>query len=1381
MNCSLTTFPSGPISPFTPGLPPPLPARNNSKVDSPSDPAPLPPPRNLSNAALPPPPPNKFPRHSSHTNLQDHAAPPHPPPLQRRGSQVTPPSPSPRPVEHARTRSSPVSLEETLKVATSFDQSGRKSPRYETPPGTPPPPYISELVTWGSVTRPEIITMEDDSDDGFEEEGGEVLNRDRQLTLPPEGDHGPFNSLPELLQHSAHLAVFLNYVISNSDPSPLLFYLITDAYKTGSAKEMRKWAYEIHSCFLVSRSPLELPNLDSGVIHHIDKFLAEENSELREESLLKLFWKVRSRARDILKLQLDDFRAKRAAGLGNIFGPADPELKLCEENNEKKMSVINDRLVPMLETMAEDLENATDRNSTLCASLATVMSKIFSSKCPKALAIIDKIPTFVSKEKRKEKFLGRVLKKNLTVLGHHFELKHYDQVTYCNHSQVIIWGIGPQGYQCSNCSFDVHKKYVHKIEESCVGPSNSKKKRNRTSILPMGLASRLSDVGRIMSKDQLQVLEPGRKASASVSPSPSLRGPGDLASSFQSYRTHDSSHDEADQATGRQSLSLEPESRPVGLLEASALKIGDTSTPARSPSSISDNSSLRSEAGNSGKYSPKTAGVKRSESAKDGEHRKNPRRGGVRKHSDPNLGPSRAQARLSLDAETVSKSGSSSSSSIGEVRLWEASSVRSELLQRADSDLEAEQECPDWRNSLTQEQLASLSAKEAKRQDVINELFHTERSHVRNLKVLDRLFRNIEEVLAVHSSYNNAMRTLVRGGFPIGNIGELLADMFLGSYGDKLISVGAEFTKNQKFTIEELKRIRQRDSRLEQKLAEFESNPACRRLQLQSILPMEHQRLVKYPLLLEQITKHYAVEEADPGELELVKEATARTKEILDNIDKQVAEAQNKRKLEDVQRNLDTSGLEKMGSDNSVNMEYRTVDLTRFKLHHDGLLTLNLGGENKRTKNVELHVLLLDDCVMFLQRQDEKYLLKFHTGANSIVPGGTRDEVKKIHSPVIKFNTMLVRPVATNKRAFYLMNTTQVGAQLYELQASSGAERSTWLSHISEASAAFKAREHRFRPTNSTSNISFVQNRQQIFESNSDSDRRGGPGTGRSQSFNEQSLRQREILSRPLPSPPVERDTVETLEKKIEKLTKKDEEVARALEEKQKIIADIFNIPPEDYDAITDLVANTDDRKDAKDVLLAVMSQADNLARCVNDCLKVSDEESESGKDLAAAGDRGIRLATPPSDKLVTITTNMNTNLTALLVIIQEQEEEKQRWRRELLASQEQVRAFVTGGSSEGCHSFRSRPDSFISLESDPADLPSEQEDKSDLHEEEAVPSSSTPLKEATPTNEVPSDSLENSIENDSLENIVIDETSVEVQHIGEISEVGEIVESSDC
>jgi len=83
------------------------------------------------------------------------------------------------------------------------------------------------------------------------------------------------------------------------------------------------------------------------------------------------------------------------------------------------------------------------------------------------------------------------------------------------------------------------------------------------------------------------------------------------------------------------------------------------------------------------------------------------------------------------------------------------------------------------------------------------ELFHTERSHVRTLKVLDRLFYrplleqqqllqspalprdfverlfpNLEEVLAWHSKANQRMRDRVKSeGFPIGHIGDILSDM----------------------------------------------------------------------------------------------------------------------------------------------------------------------------------------------------------------------------------------------------------------------------------------------------------------------------------------------------------------------------------------------------------------------------------------------------------------------------------------------------------------------------------------------------------------------------------------------------------------------------
>ncbi len=77
-----------------------------------------------------------------------------------------------------------------------------------------------------------------------------------------------------------------------------------------------------------------------------------------------------------------------------------------------------------------------------------------------------------------------------------------------------------------------------------------------------------------------------------------------------------------------------------------------------------------------------------------------------------------------------------------------------------------------------------------------SEFFHTERSHVRNLKVLDRLFYrpliessamstdlaerlfpNLDEVLSLHNQYNQKMKERAKAGFPVGNIGDILTEM----------------------------------------------------------------------------------------------------------------------------------------------------------------------------------------------------------------------------------------------------------------------------------------------------------------------------------------------------------------------------------------------------------------------------------------------------------------------------------------------------------------------------------------------------------------------------------------------------------------------------
>lgn len=58
----------------------------------------------------------------------------------------------------------------------------------------------------------------------------------------------------------------------------------------------------------------------------------------------------------------------------------------------------------------------------------------------------------------------------------------------------------------------------------------------------------------------------------------------------------------------------------------------------------------------------------------------------------------------------------------------------------------------------------------------------------------------------------------------------------------------------------------------------------------------------------------------------------------------------------------------------------------------------------------ELYTILLEDILVLLQKQDERLVLKFH-GKNL----ASAADSKHIFSPIIKLNTVLVRPVATGK------------------------------------------------------------------------------------------------------------------------------------------------------------------------------------------------------------------------------------------------------------------------------------------------------------------------------------------------------------------------------
>lgn len=62
---------------------------------------------------------------------------------------------------------------------------------------------------------------------------------------------------------------------------------------------------------------------------------------------------------------------------------------------------------------------------------------------------------------------------------------------------------------------------------------------------------------------------------------------------------------------------------------------------------------------------------------------------------------------------------------------FEAIDPSGEAASCLDSDSDDEMDLPDWASNVPPEILGTLSSKEKKRQEVINELYHTERSHIR--------------------------------------------------------------------------------------------------------------------------------------------------------------------------------------------------------------------------------------------------------------------------------------------------------------------------------------------------------------------------------------------------------------------------------------------------------------------------------------------------------------------------------------------------------------------------------------------------------------------------------------------------------------------------
>ncbi|KRZ85692.1 Rho guanine nucleotide exchange factor 12 [Trichinella sp. T8] len=804
----------------------------------------------------------------------------------------------------------------------------------------------------------------------------------------------PFSKLPMLKTHLGHLAVFLHYLLSNSDPSYL---------------------------------PCRVSFTDSSSWETVDAVLNDPNKHADSAQWRRLFSTARGLAVQAINEQLADFRSKRILGLGNVFGESMLQrLQAGDSAHERKIfdALIAPHLIAFFEEAA-DFDQLPKRIQVIVAALATLY-KHNNVKCRNAAMekLLERCPTYIAKEKQRfaRPLLPKASRRALQIKAHCFNIAPVLQTTFCYQCQKLIWGIGAMSLFCGKCGVVLHKSCVENLAESCFGSMNLRR--------PLILKKIVGRKNVESSMDNIeQSIEEGKVSTAKTDASMLLKensGEGDGSSEKNLTRNFD--------------------------------KSGVTNAAVSKQSAHIHNLS-RSQSMNIEEESYRGARRRSSDTSR-------------RSHSDADKTESLTRISTTESSTTVSVQDVSRERSpmISELDSPLTSSVSfsntlHDIHIELDSDFKVENEIPLLEDLLDLESFQYLDKREKNRLEVIYELFHTEQTHVRNLKILYRLFykqllnfnvisfefasllfSNLEDVLNLHVEMNEAMKNMMQNNKLIGDISIMMLQ-FDGK--ERMRNIDSLHCQKLQSAIEALKHRVVKDQKLREFLQVVESLPVCRKLQLKDMLPMEMQRLTKYPLLLENVLKYTE----DPSEeADRLRTCIECSRSILESVNSAKRNAENVLRLQRLQQMLDTTQFDKVN--HPIVSEFCPLDVRRFSLIHEGPLIWRLN----KSKIVDLHVVLLDEILLLLSPTSDGHLaLRFH---NINISCG-KDEVKWTHCPLLKLNSLIAKDVATDKKAFFLVSTSPSGPQIYELATQSKAEKQNWFKFIVEQIEASKEHEQK--------------------------------------------------------------------------------------------------------------------------------------------------------------------------------------------------------------------------------------------------------------------------------------------------------------------------------
>lgn len=352
-----------------------------------------------------------------------------------------------------------------------------------------------------------------------------------------------------------------------------------------------------------------------------------------------------------------------------------------------------------------------------------------------------------------------------------------------------------------------------------------------------------------------------------------------------------------------------------------------------------------------------------------------------------------------------------------------------------------------WSSAVEPSYLQTQHKDVIKQQDVIYELMQTELHHVRTLKIME-LFRRgmleevqlepglvhsvfpvLDQLLELHSPFLQELLQRRTDGLQPGSdcnytvrrLGDLLVKQFSGANAEELKKVYSEFCSRHPKAVQLYKEALARDRRLQQFIRRVCRGPLLRRHGVQECILLVTQRITKYPVLLQRILD---CTKGDQEEASVLSKALKLLKDLLGAVDREVLELERTRRLQEIQHRLDPRAETRVRGG-----AFRSGELHRRRLLHEGALLCRVHGSRMK----DVHVLLMNDVLVFLQDKDQKF---------------TFTSLDK--SPVVSLTGLIVRDIANQEKGLYLISDC-TPPEMYELHTKSKEERKTWINKIQQA------------------------------------------------------------------------------------------------------------------------------------------------------------------------------------------------------------------------------------------------------------------------------------------------------------------------------------------